>query len=130
MSLFRHDPFTSHSGRKLDVKIECDALTEEDWEALAFIAAKHIGSFRTALGVPRGGVPFARALLQHPHDDHDFGLPTIICDDVYTTGNSMNEYKNNYCSGLKVKGIVAFSRAATIEHLWITALFSASVMIP
>lgn len=36
MDLFQKVDFISHSGKPLDWKLECDALTDKDWECIAY----------------------------------------------------------------------------------------------
>ena len=40
MNLFQLGKFTSHAGKELNWKIECDALTDADWECLAEMIAR------------------------------------------------------------------------------------------
>ena len=37
MNLFQNGDFTSHAGLPLTWKIECDAITESEWQCLAQI---------------------------------------------------------------------------------------------
>ncbi len=115
MSLFQQKQFTLHSGSTSFFKIECDALTKEDWETLALIVAKTF-SFKKVEGVPRGGIKFAKALEKYA--DPDGVVDLIIVDDVLTTGNSMNEHRN----GREASGFVVFSRTANFPT-WIQPLF-------
>lgn len=85
MGLFRLGSFTSHSGTKLDWKIECDALDVEDWECLAYLIA-HRCQFGSVYGIPSGGVPLAKALEKYRTPDCKIRL---VVDDVWTTGKSM-----------------------------------------
>jgi hypothetical protein len=62
VSLFQLGDFTLASGASSLWKIECDALTPEDWQALAQMAVEILPPFGEVVGVPRGGVPFADAL--------------------------------------------------------------------
>lgn len=96
--LFQHVPegFTGHSGGRLYWKIECDALTSGDWQGLAWMVRERLYAthgfkgFRAAVGIPRGGTPFAAALNQHanPHAD-----VVLLVDDVWTTGGSMRQWR-------------------------------------
>lgn len=108
MSLFREGEFVGHSGRILPWKIECEALTDEDWEwAAARVSARY--TFHEVYGIPRGGVAFARALAAHLSKGGQFKL---IADDVLTTGKSMTDarkelgWENDLCLG-----VALFSRA-------------------
>jgi len=42
-------------------KIECDALTNSDWMALAFMISERI-TFNKVVGIPRGGTKLANEL--------------------------------------------------------------------
>jgi hypothetical protein len=101
MNLFRFGSFTSHSGQKLDWKIECDAFTQDDWECIAYIIARRF-VFGDVYGIPNGGVPLEKALMKYRIPDS----PTrLVVDDVWTTGNSM-------LSAMKEDdiGVVVFAR--------------------
>ena len=88
MNLFIKEDFISHAGLPLTWKVECDALTEKDYEALAKIVSEKL-TFCDVKGIPRGGIPFEKALKKYcTYNESD---PLLICDDVYTTGTSMRE---------------------------------------
>src|SRR5689334_8078409 len=79
-NLFQSGTFKLASGKKSRFKIEMDALSDEDWETLALIAIEHVlPPFREVHGVPRGGLPFAKALSCHVDPK---ASSRIICDDV------------------------------------------------
>ena len=64
MNLFQLGNFVSHAGNELEWKIECDALTDDDWECLAkMISEKTV--FGTVYGIPRGGTKLANALQKY-----------------------------------------------------------------
>jgi hypothetical protein len=109
-NLFELGSFTSHSGLQLDWKINCDALTDDDWECLAYIAVKelqgyHLGVFGMVEGVPTGGLKFAQALQKYITPDSDI---LLIADDVSTTCTSMQNHRN----GREAIGVVVFMRNA------------------
>lgn len=87
MSLFQLKTFTSHSGIKLDWKVDCDYLADEDIKVLAHIGRGMIPTeFGLVLGVPRGGLRLASALTEYITKGH----PTkVVVDDVLTTGKSI-----------------------------------------
>ena len=87
MNLFIREDFISHAGLPLTWKVECDALSEGDYEALAKIVSEKF-KFKDVVGIPRGGIPFENALKQFASNDEND--PLLICDDVYTTGTSMS----------------------------------------
>jgi len=100
MNLFQLGNFKLHSGAHTNFKIECDALTAEDWDALAFLLIMRIGRFSTVVGVPTGGEQFAKALHSYrtsnidTHSNNPF--PVLVVDDVLTTGNSIIEVGTQY----------------------------------
>mgnify|MGYP001164987246 FL=1 len=91
MDLFQKVDFISHAGIPMSWKIECDAISNDEWAALAkMIMEYQTEPFRAAIGIPRGGSPLGFALNAYCTDDpnHKF----LICDDVYTTGTSFREF--------------------------------------
>ena len=90
MNLFMSGKFTLRSGKESAWKIECDALTGDDWAGLAAMAAEILPPWNAVLGVPRGGIPFACALAKY--QTHNAKHPTLIAEDVCTTGGSMQRY--------------------------------------
>lgn len=115
MSLFKWESFISHSGLPLDWKIECDNLTDEDIHTFATLIQDHC-TFSDVYGVPRGGIRLAEALMPYCTIKGD---PTLIVDDVLTTGLSMQEARN------KIKGetigVVIFAR--NYCPAWIIPIF-------
>lgn len=85
MSLFQLGKFISHSGNELEWKIECDALTDDDWDCLAKMISERT-QFGSVYGIPRGGTKLAKALEKYITPDSPIHL---VVDDVWTTGNSM-----------------------------------------
>lgn len=61
-NLFKFGKFTLNSGKEADWKIECDALTDADWDCLAKIAVRMLPSFGEVHGIPRGGLKLAQRL--------------------------------------------------------------------
>ena len=118
MSLFIREDFISHAGLPLTWKVECDALTDKDYEALAKIVSEKL-TFRNVKGIPRGGIPFEKALK--PYCTNDKNDPLLIADDVYTTGTSMREV---YEEG--AVGIVIFARNEITDD-WIKAIWQLSI---
>lgn len=117
MNLFQICDITLNSGQKSDFKIECDALQKEDWECLAQMASKKI-KFKEVVSVPTGGDIFAECLQKYSIDDDN--LPIVICDDVLTTGGSM-ERKKAELTDDNIIGIVAFARGECPD--WIQTIF-------
>lgn len=123
MSLFEKVNFTSHSGKQLDWKIECDALTDEDWECIAYIISKRF-KFGRIRGIPNGGLKLASALEKYC-DEIACKTVILIVDDVLTTGSSMEEVRNEEIKNIKgvriIEGIVLFARGKCPD--WITPIF-------
>lgn len=111
--LFKHGSFMSHSGLLLPDKINCDALTDEDWQANAAWLAARL-RFDKVIGIPTGGLAFARALRPYATEG-----PVLIVDDVLTTGRSMEKARQEHPNAI---GCVLFSRTKYVPT-WITARF-------
>lgn len=118
MNLFQLGKFNSSAGINLDFKIECDALTEADWDALAYLAIDVLPEFGKVKSVPTGGDRFAHHLKRYtdPHSDR-----LLIVDDVLTTGKSMSKSRESETD----VGIVAFSRGKC--PLWIYSIFQLNI---
>lgn len=112
MTLFNLGDFVSHSGFDLSWKIDCDALVDEDWAALALLISQSVPAFGPVEGVPEGGIKLAVAL--EPYRRHG---PLLIVDDVLTTGQSMEEQR----AEREARGVVVFSRGPSPE--WVTPIF-------
>lgn len=120
-NLFIKQNFKMHSGGYSDFKLECEALTEKDYQTLAHLVAKQF-NFQKVLGIPRGGVPFATMLEKYENKESN---NLLIVDDVLTTGTSMIEAKNkalqNY-EGKNIKGVVIFARGELPN--WVSPIFA------
>jgi adenine/guanine phosphoribosyltransferase-like PRPP-binding protein len=123
MTIFKYtkDPILLHSKEYSNYKIECDSLTDDDWYGLSMIAKEILPSQLTSnlkdiIGIPKGGLPFAKACKEvfTINEDNKYFL---IVDDVYTTGNSFKPYAKAYGIGL-----VAFARKR-IKSDWIYPIF-------
>ncbi len=121
MNLFQKVNFISHSGKPLDWKLECDALTNEDWECIAYLISKKF-TFYGVSGVKQGGLKLAKALEKYCDNNLMEGL-FLIVDDVLTTGGSMEEMKKYYriCTSASIQGVVLFARGECPD--WITPIF-------
>lgn len=123
-TLFRSGDFTLRGGAKSAWKLECDALTPEDWAGLARIALQLLGTckFRDVRGVPRGGLPFAEALK--PYCDPNAAI-VLIVEDVVTTGGSMERFSAQVFAELgpetPVTGLCVFARGRCPG--WVKPLF-------
>lgn len=134
MGLFKKQVVKLNSGQESDFKIECDALTDEDWECLAYLISKEV-SFDSVRGVPTGGNKLAEALVKY--GTNTWTQTILIVDDVLTTGGSMErmkvELKKNELKVYDVdgnlmettyKGFVVFARGTCPD--WISTLFKMS----
>ena len=87
-SLFQQGKFKSAAGLTLTWKIECDALTPDDWDTLAFMLVERAQPFGSVAGVPRGGTALANALRPYATEG-----PRLLVDDVWTTGTTLAKYQ-------------------------------------
>lgn len=120
MNLFQLGNFVSHAGRELEWKIECDALTDEDWECLAKMISERC-AFGSVYGIPRGGVKLQKALEKYAETNNPFRL---VVDDVYTTGKSMREEMKHNDIGFVV---FARKRIDFDPERYVRALFTMDV---
>lgn len=121
MSLFQLGKFTSHAGKELNWKIECDLLTQQDWDCLAFMISERC-QFREVYGIPRGGVPLQHALEKYCNNRSETRL---VVDDVYTTGKSMRDVMQP-----NDLGFVVFARKKIIiePNFYVRALFTMDIL--
>ena len=110
-ALFRQGAITLSSGLASDWKIECDALTDEDWATLAHKIGQQY-YFGAVVGVPTGGLKLAAALQPYCRS----GYPALlVVDDVLTTGASILKTMAEVSSpfperGYFTFGVVVFAR--------------------
>jgi len=114
LPLFVMKNFRSHAGLSLSWKIECDSLTDEDLETLAMLIGER-WRFGNVVGVPNGGLRLADKVRQYQKDTG----PTLIVDDVLTTGTSMIEMQKQYPKAI---GVVMFARGPCPS--WVSSIFS------
>lgn len=114
MNLFQMGSFELHSGVISPWKIDCDALTEQDWATLSYLARRISGPFRAVEGVPTGGLKLARRIAFF---DANIDGCLLIVDDVLTTGGSMEKQRGDR----DAIGIVVFARGPCPD--WVTPLF-------
>lgn len=113
MTLFELSAFTSAAGHLLPWKVNCDALTDEDWQCVAAMLGG-VRSFRSVEGVPTGGDKFAKAMEPYI----TIGGELLIVDDVLTTGLSMERHRN----GREAFGVVLFARGVCPD--WVSPIWS------
>jgi hypothetical protein len=90
MNLFQLGLIKLSSGKPSLFKIECDALTPEDWACLAYLGSSLVPKFGEVVGVPNGGLAFAEA-MSHFSRRSRWPRPRLVVDDVYTTGGSIRK---------------------------------------
>ena len=119
--LFTVGDFTSHAGLPLKWKIECDAISPEQWSALATMIMEYqTEPFSKVVGIPRGGLALQYALEPYVTEgDH----PWLVVDDVYTTGTSFREFCTTKDTMWAYKWVV-FARKPIPESDGIKALFT------
>lgn len=113
MGLFEQGNFRLHSGSRSWFKIECSYLSDSDWRTIAQLVAEQL-DFKDAVGIPSGGLRLAEALKFYRKDSER--LPTLIVDDVLTTGASLERERQKiggYCIG-----IVLFARGECPNWVW------------
>lgn len=115
-ALFERKQWTMHSGGIAQYKIECDALTDEDIETLAWLISLK-GPISDVYGVPTGGTRLAHALRKYC----TYGRGArLIVDDVLTTGQSMEQAKIDK-GWPDAIGVVLFARGRYPQ--WIRPVF-------
>ncbi len=124
MPLFRKQNTTLNSGQSSDFKIECDALKDSDIACIAYLISKQL-QFSSVVGVPTGGIRLQNALMRYVTEDKS--LPVLICDDVLTTGNSMEKKRTELAASSVTNtiGVVIFARGNRAS--WICAVFTMSL---
>lgn len=118
MKLFQDGDFKSHAGLPLKWKLECDAITDEEWHCIAKMVMDYqVQPFYKAVGIPRGGLKFAEAMNEYASGNPEDQI--MICDDVFTTGTSFQDFiKENYPDWLSAMGHrwVVFARKPSFTH--------------
>ncbi len=112
-SLFQLGNFQLSSGLQSNFKIECDALTDQDWECIGTLLANRVGRYKSVEGVPTGGLKLAKVMERFTSNSGR----VLIVDDVLTTGDSMETLRN----GRDCIGAVAFARG--FLPIWVDALW-------
>ncbi len=88
--LFQRGTFILASGKSSDWKIECEALTDESWETLAYLISQRANAFGSVFGVPTGGNKLADCLRKYASP----GVATrLLVDDVFTSGTSIGRFR-------------------------------------
>ena len=127
LKLFQDGDFTSHAGLPLKWKLECDAISDEEWHCIAKMIMDYQGQpFCKAYGIPRGGLKLAEALNVYASGDKKD--QALVCDDVFTTGTSMMDFmKEQFPNATMAWGYrwVVFARKPSNVHPFhVRALFT------
>tara|TARA_B100001057_G_scaffold408647_1_gene422986 strand:- start:54 stop:461 length:408 start_codon:yes stop_codon:yes gene_type:complete len=119
--LFSVGDFISHAGLPLKWKIECDAISPEQWSALATMIMDYQKEpFSKVVGIPRGGLALQYALEPYVTEGEH---PWLVVDDVYTTGTSFRQFCTNKHTMFAYKWCI-FARKTIPSMENINALFT------
>lgn len=129
--LLQHGDFRLSSGTISNLRIECDALTDEDIETCARLIIARVPRFSQVVPVPRGGDRLAEALRPRCTPGADLFL---VVDDVLTTGASIGRTRATIHPETRVHGAVIFDRRSTSDPYqplhWVTSLFTLTPVRP
>lgn len=120
--MFKTGDFTLKSGEKSSWKIDCDALSVEDWDALAQMALPFVQPFNAVYDCGGASMQFAAALIPFISKS---GAPLVV-DDVFTSGATMEAVRINVVpkeldGPMGCKGVVVFARHKPLP--WVRAMF-------
>ena len=126
-NLFEVGDFISHAGLPLPWKIECDAIRPEWWDGLARMVMDYqVRPFYKAVGIPRGGIPFATAMNKYASGDPNDQI--MICDDVFTTGTSFKEFIQkeypDWTRGQGYRWVIFARQPSNVDPHHVRALFT------
>lgn len=120
-NLFQQGYFTLSSGLNSSLKFDCDALTDEDIETIAWMINANLWKdFGSVEGIPRGGTRLAAALRKYARPYKTERV--LIVDDVWTTGASMEKKREEWSSYRETIGAVIFARIKVAD--WVLPLLS------
>lgn len=118
--LFQHGSFKLASGKESKFKIDCDALSDEEWQTLALMFLEFLPKFGEVSGVPTGGNKLAEILTLHCKKTSS---RLLVVDDVWTSGMSMINHIEDHFQGREpVTGAVVFARGPV--PFWVLPLFT------
>jgi hypothetical protein len=117
-NLFQQGRFKLHSGEEASWKIVCEALTDRDIITLGTIAHEFLPPFGQVVGIPDGGMRLAKVMRNYVTKG-----PTLIVDDVFTTGKSFIEMRETI-GDHNALGLVIFVRTqGSVVPYWIRAIW-------
>lgn len=132
MSIFQRGTFILNSSNVSRWKLELDDATDEEIATFAYMAIDtcRVPCFGSIVPVPKGksaskvdnAKRIADAMQRYVIPDV---RTTLIVDDVFTTGGSINQCREGYAAqhpGIYVSGFVIFARSPTFG--WVNALFT------
>lgn len=109
--------FTMHSGGMSQFKIECDSLDRESCETAALWLLPTLGRFGSVEFVPSKSNLVPQWLAETFQSFSTEGSKVVlICDDVFTTGRSLEERR----AGRLATGAVIFARG--VAPHWVHSL--------
>jgi len=124
-NLFASGNFELHSSEQSNWKIECDVLTEDDYETLAYIVAKEWKLMYNGVKSIEGNNSYIFAeKLRNYQQNWTNGINTLlIVDDVLTTGHSMQNVYDIWedAKNINLIGVVIFARGECPK--WIRPIF-------
>lgn len=118
-SLFESGDFVLHAGAETYWRINAEALDASSIATIARMIADRVGPFFAVHGIPTGGEPLAKALAPYCSEEG----PLLVVDDVFTTGASMEEYRN-YVGVIDTAFYVIFDRSGGLRPSWCKALWT------
>jgi hypothetical protein len=118
MNLFKKPKGTLNFPNTTDLTIECDSLTDEDYKSLAQTIGRKL-QFKKVVAASGGGLKLEKALEKCCVEDDTYA--TLICGDVLTTGETMENMKANL-NDPNVIGVVIFAVGKCPD--WVLPIFT------
>jgi hypothetical protein len=112
IDLFQKIDFISHAGLPLTWKLECDAISDNEWITLAHMIREYEDqNWQYAVGIPTGATKLGEILTRY--GTGSVKDPVLIVDDVYTTGKSFIDFEAKHYADKKVIKWAVFARKPT-----------------
>ena len=116
IDLFQTVDFISHAGLPLKWKIECDALSDDEWKTIAKMIREYEDqNWQYAVGIPTGATRLGEILTTY--GTGSVKDPVLIVDDVYTTGKSFIDFEEKHYKDKKVIKWTVFARKPPTENV-------------